>query len=501
MHTSNPLRLALLLPLLEFVSSIPLTVHSGLQETDIWVRKDNTLNATTWHSGHNRTTESSQNATTVDNGNNRTIESAPSIVRVLSTTNTTNATVSKVNTTNVTVSKEVNSTLFVEAAAGNLPIRIVNKWNSNNLKAYISGLDSNGALVMLGQDGNWVYPTTSASTPQAINGSIAIPVGAPNTTLPINLPGYITSGRIWIAMDGLQFFVVATPNGPGLVQPAAANPKDPSAGVNYAFAELTWGASMGIYADITAVDFVGLPLGIRLRDASNKVQSIYGTPANAAEEMCNKLKAQAAKDGRGWDRLCVYGSTGQLIRVLSPSNLPADGANPFGTYYAKYVNDVWNHYRNTDLIINTQTSPGNVSCRTQGNMLKCAGDNRGYAKPNNRDIFGCNTGPFAIQEGDNAVHLAVVPRLCAAFDRATLLLPGGNVQPSLPPRQYYIEDTNRPATSRPMNWYSKLVHQLELGGRGYAFAYDDVTPDVAEDQSGLVASPNPTLLTIIVGGS
>lgn len=471
MRFTHPLRLAVLSPLLDLVSSVPLIVHDGLQKQDIWIRKENTLNATTWH--------------------NNTQNSSMALSH--STTNLLQA--------NTTYYNQTDSTAVQVAATGQLPINIINRWNSNDIKVYVSGLDTSGALVMLGQNGQWVYPTTTASTPQPVDPSVAISLGPPNSTLPLTLPGFLISGRVWIGVGGLQFFVVATPNGPGLVQPSAANPADPSAEVNYAFAELTWNSQLGIYADITAVDFVGLPLGIKLTDGNNTVQSIPGTPANAADILCNRLKAQGKKDGRGWDQLCVYNSAGKLIRVLAPSNLPAGGPNPFGTYFAKYVNDVWNHYRNNDLIINTQSSPGNVTCRTKGNMLQCEGDNRGYAKPTNRDIFGCNTGPFSIQQGDNAVHLAVVPRLCAAFNRATFLLPGGNVTPSLPPKEYYINDLQRPVDSRPRNWYSKLVHEIEINGRGYAFAYDDVTPSDQEDQSGLVTSPDPKLFTIIVGTS
>lgn len=51
------------------------------------------------------------------------------------------------------------------------------------------------------------------------------------------------------------------------------------------------------------------------------------------------------------------------------------------------------------------------------------------------------------------------------------------------------------------NYYSKFVHEIEHEGRGYAFAYDDVTLKGEWDQSGLVASPQPRLLRIIVGGT
>ena len=86
----------------------------------------------------------------------------------------------------------------------------------------------------------------------------------------------------------------------------------------------------------------------------------------------------------------------------------------------------------------------------------------------------------------------MVPRLCAAVTRSTLLIEGGHLQPGLSSTDYY--------TSAPTNWYSKFVHENEVDGKGYAFSYDDVNPDDDVNQSGVVASPNPELLTIIVGG-
>lgn len=560
MKTSARLTL-LLLPLCTIVSSIPIRIDYGNRVYDVWVTKFNTLNATTWHgephavevakkekaerpkhktmdlerdinatSAHTSVAHSAKTShTTTSNGAevSADCDSEP-------TTNSASAAGSGNNTqpldlpgTNVTTvsasgnSTDVNSTIIspqylngtawnltahsrIEAVAnaataGALSLSFLNKLPSNNVVAYISGLDPNGALIMLGRDGQWTYPTTQSSTPQPIAGNVAIPLPGPNQTLPVTLPGYISSARVWIAEGTLQFFVVATPTGPGLVQPAVPNQDDPNTLVNYAFAELSWGADYGLYADISAVDFVGLPLGIKLQEIGGVTTTIQGTPSDAAPRLCGELKAQAAVDHRAWGQLCRYDASGNLIRVLAPPNLISNKPNAFGTYFAEYVNDVWNHYRTHDLIINTQSTPGNVTCRVQGKQLTCAGDNRGYNKPNNEDIFGCNTGPFAILQGDNAVHLAVVPRLCAAFNRATLLVPGGNVQPSLPPSRYYMNQ-NRPVNTRPKNWYSELVHKMEVGGRGYAFSYDDVTPDQQEDQSGLVFTTKPQSLQIIIGG-
>ena len=107
-------------------------------------------------------------------------------------------------------------------------------------------------------------------------------------------------------------------------------------------------------------------------------------------------------------------------------------------------------------------------------------------------IFGCASGPFAIIDSDNDIHRAVVPRLCAAFNRGTLLIPGGDVQPSLPPKIYYTSTTH--------NWYSAFVHGSEARRRGYAFPYDDVTPSIRYNTAGLLAAPAPAVLTVIVGG-
>ena len=145
-------------------------------------------------------------------------------------------------------------------------------------------------------------------------------------------------------------------------------------------------------------------------------------------------------------------------------------------------------------MIDTQNGDiGDVACRVHGELLECEGDNRGYAKPKAVDIWGCNSGPFAIKEGDNEVHKPVVPRLCAAFQRTTLLLETGQRQPGPDTSLYYTAD--------PTNHYSRIVHLREADNRGYTFAYDDVDLDGSGDQAGLVNSPNPEFLKFYVGGS
>lgn len=236
----------------------------------------------------------------------------------------------------------------------------------------------------------------------------------------------------------------------------------------------------------------GLPLGLQLQTASSGTQTVPGMPRDAVQQVCDRLRRFRGAAARDWADLCVFDANGDPIRVISPAVLLSQRPDTFPAFFRRYVDRVWAYYSTNTLTIDTQNANGKVGCRVVGDEMQCDGDNRGYAKPNAEDIFGCDRGPFSIQEGDGAVHRAVVPRLCAAFNRGTLLLDGGGVQPALPPASYY--------TARPHNLYSALVHAVELEGRGYAFSYDDVAPSPEENVAGTVAAADPQLLTVFVGG-
>lgn len=108
--------------------------------------------------------------------------------------------------------------------AAELPLSFVNYLGSSNVNAYVTGLDATNQLVFLGPNGQFYYPTTTSSTPQPIsNADIAIPLGGSHSTTGATLPGYLSAARVYFSDGILQFFVVSTPNGPGLVEPAAVS--------------------------------------------------------------------------------------------------------------------------------------------------------------------------------------------------------------------------------------------------------------------------------------
>ncbi|KAI1770141.1 glycoside hydrolase family 64 protein [Hypoxylon cercidicola] len=380
-------------------------------------------------------------------------------------------------------------------ASNPLKISLVNNFGGGQLNVYVSGLDTNGAVVMLSGDGSWYYPNPAGSAvPVAIdaNANIAHPMNIQGQTTEFTLPDYLSSGRIWVAEGDLQFFTVAAADGSAqLVEPSAANPSDPSAAVNWGFVEFTNTEEGGMYANISFVDFVGLVMGMKLTLGNGQTQVVQGLQQNAVSAICDELKAQAAQDGQPWDKLCVTDSSGKPLRILAPNLYLSIDPTAMSDYYDSYIDSVWQKYASEDLTIATQSAAGNVACRVSGDQLTCAGDNRGYPKPTMIDIWGCNSGPFGIQGGDNEVHRAVVARLCAAFYRTTLLMDGGNLQPSLGRDSYY--------TQSPTSHYARLVHKHELDGKGYAFSFDDVNPE-GQNEAGVVSGPNPTALELTVGG-
>lgn len=447
--------------------------------SDIVITSNNTVNAT---APSPSSSHSSKRQTIVTPGGAEDI--------VVTANNTVNA-------TKASSSNSASNANLGERSAGQLPLALVNNFASS-INAYVTGLDASGRLVMLKADGTFYYPTceSSQTTPQPITDNVAIPLGAKGSTTKITIPGYISAARVWFAAGDLKFFTVWNPatNAPSLVEPSSTNPSDPSAGVNWGFVELTYVENGGLYANISYVDFVGLILGMSLSvtDGSG-TQTAQGLSADAVSSICTALEAQGKTDGQEWGNLCMADSSGNLLRVIAPPDYISANPNAFSSYWTTYIDDVWTLFTSLALGIDTQTSSGTVNCSVQTDgLLHCTGDNRGYAKPNAGDIFGCNSGPFAIAGNDNDIHRAVVPRLCAAFNRATYTMVGGSTQPSLAAKSYY--------QSEPSNCYSKFVHQYEVDGKGYAFSYDDVNPDGDVNQSGVVASASPETLTVIVGG-
>jgi hypothetical protein len=290
--------------------------------------------------------------------------------------------------------------------------------------------------------------------------------------------------------------------GPALVEPSVLNPSDPNANVStymsrpptrhvlslpwvdFGFCEFTLNNDQ-LYANISYVDFAPrIPIAITLQQASGQIQHVAGMAPDGLDRLADSLRQQAQQDGRPWDKL-VVNRDGRNLRILNATHGNAVGAN-FDCYYEPHIEEVWQKYSSgARMKINTQAGPGILEGHIQNGELKIGDES--FGKPNSADVFGCNSGPFTT--GPSPTRNAIIPRLAAAFHRSTLLTT--EEHPS-DPSTFYAQN--------PTNHYARLVHEVNLDKKGYAFAYDDVQPDGGEDQSGKVNAGDPVLFTVTVGG-
>ena len=375
-----------------------------------------------------------------------------------------------------------------------LNIELVNRTRSSDVFAYITGLDleHNNAPLLLQADARTVYRPASPGAPlQPLAVDCAIPLGGPGGTVTATIPR-IAGGRIWYGIGARLTFLINP--GPALVEPSVTNPSDPNYNLDWGFAEFTFNSAQ-LYANISYVDFVGPSVALTLRNGAGATQHVGGMDENGLATVAAGLRAQDAQDRAGWGRLVVDGPDGRPLRALAPNNGGVLDPALFATYFDPYVAAVWERYSAEAMTINTQARWGNVRGQVGGNGALNFALNAdlsagpSFARPASRDVLTCSTGPFATGDPE---ALAIVPRLAAALNRGTALLSAELPNGVTDPARYYRE----PIT----NHYARIVHEANLGGRGYAFPYDDVVPDNGGDQSGSVFDGNPVLLTVAIGG-
>jgi glycosyl hydrolase family 64 (putative beta-1,3-glucanase) len=364
---------------------------------------------------------------------------------------------------------------------------IQNNTGSDTVYAFVTGLaiDNGNALMLLEADGQTpYYPSSPAQngTPLAVD--CAIPLSAPGgPAVTITVP-HLAGARLWVSIGSPLTFLLNP--GPGLVEPSVTNPSDPNVDLAWDFCEFTYNSAQ-LFANISMVDFACIPVGLTLTDTSGTRQSVAGLPPGGLDTVCAGLAAQQGADGNPWTDLIVT-SGGQNLRALSPANGVVTNPGFLSGYFDGYVGQVWARYSSATLTVDTQASYGTVTGQVSGGQLTFPGAGS-FAAPSTADILSCATGPFSTG-GQSGAALAIIPRLAAAFNRSTLLIDSDQPDGENPANYYASAVTNH---------YARIVHATLTGGLGYAFPYDDVTPDGGVNQAGPVSSGSPALLTVTVG--
>jgi Beta-1,3-glucanase len=384
-------------------------------------------------------------------------------------------------------SREATRLAAAVQSADTVSFSIQNSTGSDTAYAFVTGLsiNDNNALALLESDGQTLYyPSSPAATGAPLAQDCAIPLGpSGGSPVTITVP-QLAGARLWFSI-GTPITFLLNP-GPALVEPSVTNPSDPNIGIQWDFAEFTYNAAE-LFVNITMVDFTCIPIGLALTDTSGSTQTVSGLPAGGLDTVCSGLTAQQAADGNPWTDLIVT-SGGQNLRALSPQNGIVMNSSFLSGYYDSYVSQVWANYESETLTIDTQASYGTVTGQVSGGQLTFPGVGS-FGQPATSDIFSCSTGPFSTAGASDEV-LAIIPRLAAPFNRSTLLIDSDQPDGENP-ADYY--------TSAITNHYARIVHATLTGGLGYAFPYDDVTPDGGVNQAGPVSSDNPALLSVTLG--
>ncbi|WP_344854415.1 glycoside hydrolase family 64 protein [Amycolatopsis ultiminotia] len=339
--------------------------------------------------------------------------------------------------------------------------------------AYITGTTLDNRLVILQSDGTPYYPADPGGEMTPLDRDCAIPL---KSMAQVSVPK-MSSGRIYFVLDAkLDFFVNP---GPALVQPDFLSSGDPNYGRNWSFVEFTFNNDE-LFANISYVDFVAIPIGLHLSTSGSGDQTVQGLPARSLDGICDELGQQ----GGAWGELVEAGADGKPLRVVSAQHR----ADKFAGYLDDYIGQVWDTYATAKLTVDSQNPDigkltGQVGA--DGNLTFDNGES--FAKPVTADVWSCDSGPFVIKEGDSDARKAIIPRLAAALNRTTLLDNPNQPTDEDPAKFYQAEATNH---------YARVVHSKLPDNRGYAFPYDDVTP--GPDFSGAVQAGDPDTLTVTV---
>ncbi|RRS00508.1 beta-1,3-glucanase family protein [Glycomyces terrestris] len=375
-----------------------------------------------------------------------------------------------------------------EAAPATCELALANDTDTSAVYAYVTGREFGTGRMMLlrggGQAPYYIEQPGATNTPLPVD--CAIPLNPPGAApAVVTLPRMYGARAYFVRESKLDFYVNP---GPALVEPALHNPADTNYGKIVSFCEFTFN-DVQLFVNVSYVDLVtALPIGLRLQGDGD--HSVAALDNGAVEAIAADLEAQAAADGHPWDSLVMRGGDGRILRVVSPQNVMAPYFGrpdmPFADYWTGYADQVWNHYRANDLRIDLQGGRGVLTGRVQGDLL-VFGDGSAFPKPTSQDVFTCNHGPFANNPSDPDSKKALLARLAAAFNRSTIHSHAD--QPNGPAvADFYAHDVT--------NHYARAVH--DNSPIGYAFPYDDVTPDGVPDQSGVAFDGNPTRLTLTV---
>jgi Beta-1,3-glucanase/Alpha-L-arabinofuranosidase B (ABFB) domain len=371
--------------------------------------------------------------------------------------------------------------LLPPAPTGRINLRLLNATNgaypSDQIYWAIIGYNpASNALSYVNRSGQLV--NASPADNDGPNRVVKNGIGYANYFNRVSEAGVITlpkmyGARMFLSVGTPMFIkILGVPGGVGFAGPDINNPSDPNQDVPFDFTEFTFN-DLGFFGNTTRVDQFGFPLRLRL-------VAFDGYDRTVGE---NSSRAQIFTDFENIQPTEFRGLVRRPYRIVAPAKGNFGPGRPNANYFDGYVNQVWDTYRNTDLVVGTQS--GTYRGRAVGNDFVFA-KNGGPAnifirgKPTTQNVFEAS-GSLA---SGNSDELVIQAQFAAALNRHLI----GTVDPS------QWSDAGAYYRSGPANFYAKFWHDRSIDGLAYGFAYDDV-----REKSTLLQNPQPRQVDFTIG--
>ncbi|WIM95214.1 beta-1,3-glucanase family protein [Actinoplanes oblitus] len=355
-----------------------------------------------------------------------------------------------------------------------LPVTVTNKTGRGDaVHLYVLGVNlDTGKLGYVDKAGTFTAWTGGAAVPVSAP-DVSIPGPATGASTTIRVPRNI-SGRLYFSFGRKLDFRLTTN---GVVQPAPWAGGDPNHDILFDWSEFTVNAS-GLWLNSSQVDMFAVPHIVSVTGGSGVTSATGEVRANGRQRVIDAVKASPA-----FAKSVVTRADGTVLRVLAPGKA-ADAGLMSATYLDSYIASAWAAYARKDLIVTPFTDRPDVRYvgRTNGDVMSFTdGGGRtvaSFTKPSTANVWGCDG---ALGAPNDQVVGPIARTLCAALQRTTL---GRlDVQPSGTAADFYQGD--------PANLYAKVIHRNMVDGKAYAFAFDDVL-----NQESLVHDGDPRTAAI-----
>lgn len=289
----------------------------------------------------------------------------------------------------------------------------------------------------------------------------------------------INSARLMISVGEPMYIQVNVEAATGRIAYAGANvdnPTDPNRDVIFDFGEFAIVPKnqpyQGIFINTTRVDHFGFPLQLTVEGLDGFRQTVGEPLSETREELFARFIVDTPAEFRGLAR-APYAPW----RIMAPAHasfqIRPDGVVGDHAYYLDdYIDQVWDKWRNEDLILTLDNGWPTFTARVIGDEL-VFDDGLGqyiiHGRPSTSEVMlgnGLLDDPSGTVIGSDAYHkqLQLQAQVAAAINRHVAHLQGA----------YWHEVNHFFPEGSAANWYTKFWHDHALNGLTYGFSYDDI---------------------------